>query len=95
MIREEDVVVAVAIDIDEAQAGVAALGVDDARAGWESVVEFAPAIRLPLADGGVVGGTEDEFADSVVIEVTQYNDLLKNKKETGRPRDIDDIDNLK
>ena len=24
-----------------------------------------------------------------------YNDLLKNKKETGRPRDIDDIDNLK
>ena len=23
-----------------------------------------------------------------------YNDLLKNKKETGRPRDIDDIDNL-
>ena len=24
-----------------------------------------------------------------------YNDLLKNKKESGRPRDIDDIDNLK
>jgi predicted nucleotidyltransferase len=24
-----------------------------------------------------------------------YNDLLKNKRETGRPRDIDDIDNLK
>lgn len=24
-----------------------------------------------------------------------YKDLLKNKKESGRPRDIDDIDNLK
>ncbi len=24
-----------------------------------------------------------------------YQDLLKNKKESGRPRDIDDIDNLK
>ena len=33
--------------------------------------------------------------DGFQINFIGYNDLLKNKKESGRPRDIDDIDNLK
>ena len=33
--------------------------------------------------------------ESLSINFIGYQDLLKNKKESGRPRDIDDIDNLK
>ncbi len=33
--------------------------------------------------------------EDIKVNFIGYNDLLKNKKETGRPRDIDDIDNLK
>lgn len=33
--------------------------------------------------------------EDVKVNFIGYNDLLKNKKESGRPRDIDDIDNLK
>ena len=33
--------------------------------------------------------------DGLQINFIGYRDLLKNKKETGRPRDIDDIENLK
>ncbi|MEP7198120.1 MAG: nucleotidyltransferase [Saprospiraceae bacterium] len=33
--------------------------------------------------------------DNLVVNFIGYDDLLKNKKESGRPRDIDDIDNLK
>lgn len=31
----------------------------------------------------------------IKVNFIGYNDLLKNKKKSGRPRDIDDIDNLK
>ncbi|RYY48878.1 MAG: hypothetical protein EOO06_08915 [Chitinophagaceae bacterium] len=33
--------------------------------------------------------------DNLQVNFIGYHDLLKNKKESGRPRDIDDIDNLK
>ena len=33
--------------------------------------------------------------DNLKVNFIGYQDLLKNKKESGRPRDIDDIDNLK
>jgi len=33
--------------------------------------------------------------DDLKVNFIGYNDLLKNKKESGRPRDIDDIDHLK
>lgn len=33
--------------------------------------------------------------DNLIVNFIGYADLLKNKKESGRPRDIDDIDNLK
>ena len=33
--------------------------------------------------------------EDLTVNFIGYNDLLKNKKESGRPRDIDDIDNLK
>jgi hypothetical protein len=32
--------------------------------------------------------------ENLKVNFISYNDLLKNKKEAGRPRDIDDIDNL-
>jgi predicted nucleotidyltransferase len=33
--------------------------------------------------------------DNVVVNFIGYEDLIKNKKESGRLRDIDDIENLK
>lgn len=33
--------------------------------------------------------------EELKVNFIGYNDLLKNKKESGRPGDIDDIDNLK
>ena len=33
--------------------------------------------------------------EDLKVNFIGYHDLLKNKKESGRPRDIDDIDNLK
>ena len=33
--------------------------------------------------------------DDLKVNFIGYDDLLKNKKESGRPRDIDDIDHLK
>lgn len=33
--------------------------------------------------------------DGLEVNFIGYEDLLKNKKESGRPRDMDDIDNLK
>jgi len=33
--------------------------------------------------------------EDLEVNFIGYTDLLKNKKESGRPRDIDDIDNLK
>ncbi len=33
--------------------------------------------------------------EGLLVNFIGYNDLLKNKKETGRPRDIDDINRLK
>jgi predicted nucleotidyltransferase len=33
--------------------------------------------------------------DDLNVNFIGYEDLLKNKRESGRPRDIDDIDNLK
>ncbi len=32
--------------------------------------------------------------DNLKVNFIGYKDLLKNKKESGRPRDVDDIDNL-
>jgi predicted nucleotidyltransferase len=33
--------------------------------------------------------------DGLIVNFIGYSDLLKNKKESGRPKDIGDIDNLK
>jgi len=33
--------------------------------------------------------------DGLSVNFIGYEDLLKNKRESGRPKDIDDIDNLK
>lgn len=33
--------------------------------------------------------------DNLVVNFIGYEDLIKNKKESGRLRDIDDIENLK
>ncbi len=33
--------------------------------------------------------------DGMTVNFISYNDLVKNKKASGRPRDMNDIDNLK
>lgn len=38
---------------------------------------------------------KEVIMEDLKVNFIGYNDLLKNKRETGRPRDIDDIDNLK
>ena len=38
---------------------------------------------------------KEVIMEEMKVHFIGYNDLLKNKKESGRPRDIDDIDNLK
>jgi len=37
---------------------------------------------------------KDVTADDITLYFIGYDDLLKNKKTTSRPRDIDDIENL-
>ncbi len=37
---------------------------------------------------------KEVIIDELVINFIGYYDLLQNKKKSGRPRDIDDIDNL-
>ncbi len=37
---------------------------------------------------------KDVTADDLTLYFIGYDDLLKNKKKTSRPRDIDDIENL-
>ena len=61
-----------------------------------------PPLRIDLLTE-IDGVTFDEcyknrkevILEELKVNFIGYNDLLKNKKETGRPRDIDDIDNLK
>ena len=38
---------------------------------------------------------KEVIIDDLTVNFIGYKDLLKNKKESGRPRDIDDIDHLK
>ena len=38
---------------------------------------------------------KEVLVNDLLVNFIGYNDLLKNKKESGRPRDIDDIDHLK
>ena len=61
-----------------------------------------PPLRIDLLTE-IDGVTFDEcytnrkevMIENLKVNFIGYSDLLKNKKETGRPRDIDDIDNLK
>jgi len=38
---------------------------------------------------------KEVLMEELIVNFIGYNDLIKNKKFTGRPRDIDDIENLK
>ena len=61
-----------------------------------------PPLRIDLLTE-IDGVTFDEcfknrkevIIDDLKVNFIGYDDLLKNKKESGRPRDIDDIDHLK
>ena len=41
------------------------------------------------------GNRKEVIMDHLQVNFIGYQDLLKNKKESGRPKDLDDIDNLK
>jgi len=61
-----------------------------------------PPLRIDLLTE-IDGVTFDEcfknrkevIIEDLKVNFIGYKDLLKNKRESGRPRDIDDIDNLK
>lgn len=61
-----------------------------------------PPLRIDLLTE-IDGVTFDEcylnrkevLIEDLMVNFIGYNDLLKNKKESGRARDIDDIENLK
>ncbi|MEO6188973.1 MAG: hypothetical protein ABIO44_00010 [Saprospiraceae bacterium] len=38
---------------------------------------------------------KEVLVEDLMVNFIGYSDLLKNKKESGRPRDLDDIENLK
>ena len=38
---------------------------------------------------------KEVIIEDLKVNFIGYNDLLKNKKESGRPQDLDDIENLK
>lgn len=38
---------------------------------------------------------QEVFIDGLIVHFIGYNDLLKNKRASSRPRDIDDLENLK
>lgn len=61
-----------------------------------------PPLRIDLLteiDGVTFGecfkNRKEVTIDNLQVNFIGYQDLLKNKKKSGRPRDIDDIDNLK
>jgi predicted nucleotidyltransferase len=61
-----------------------------------------PPLRIDLLTGidGVTfvecyKNRKEVIIDDLKVNFIGYKDLLKNKKESGRPRDIDDIDNLR
>lgn len=55
--------------------------------------------RLTEIDGVTFGdcfvNRKEVVIEDLKVNFIGYNDLLKNKKQSGRPRDIDDISNLK
>lgn len=61
-----------------------------------------PPLRIDLLTN-IDGVTFDECfknrkeveIDELLVNFIGYNDLLRNKKESGRPRDMDDIEHLK
>lgn len=61
-----------------------------------------PPLRIDLLTN-IDGVTFDECyknkkeveIEDILVNFIGYNDLLKNKEKTGRPKDIDDINNLK
>ena len=61
-----------------------------------------PPLRIDLLTEIDGVSFSDWFENRKVVDIDDlkdnfigYQDLLKNKKETGRPKDLDDIDNLK
>ncbi len=68
-----------------------------------NVIQFGyPPLRIDILtsiDGvnfsDCILNKKDVEIDGMLVYFIGLTDLLKNKKETGRPRDIDDIENLK
>ena len=69
----------------------------------ENVIQFGyPPLRIDILtsiDGvnftDCILNKKDVEIDGMNVYFIGLTDLLKNKKESGRPRDLDDIDNLK
>ena len=68
-----------------------------------NVIQFGyPPLRIDILTsidgvnfGDCILNKKDVEIDGMLVYFIGLTDLLKNKKESGRPRDLDDIDNLK
>jgi predicted nucleotidyltransferase len=68
-----------------------------------NVIQFGyPPLRIDILTsidgvnfGDCILNKKDVEIDGMLVHFIGLTDLLKNKKESGRPRDLDDIDNLK
>jgi len=68
----------------------------------ESIIQLGyPPVRIDIInqiDGVIFSecfpNKKEIMIDDILVNFIGYEDLLKNKRKTARPRDIDDIDNL-
>jgi predicted nucleotidyltransferase len=68
-----------------------------------NVIQFGyPPLRIDILTsidgvnfGDCIFNKKDVEIDGMLVHFIGLADLLKNKKESGRPRDLDDIENLK
>src|SRR5439155_14597178 len=84
-IGEKDVVEAIFVDIDKAQAGVVAVGIDYGGAFGQGEDSLDPAAftRMVFEDGGLGGAADDQFAAAVVVQIAKADGVEGNTIEAG------------
>ena len=84
-VGEEEVVEAVAVEIDEAEAVVVARGVHEGDTGRQGVGEFLPSALAvgPREDGGLLVVADEEFAAAIAVEIAEA-DATVHGERTGQ-----------
>jgi len=74
LIRLDHVLEAIAVEVDETQAVVVALGIEQRATGWQRKIRGLPVLILPQENLAI----GQQFADAIMVEVAQACD------ESGR-----------